>query len=75
MRQSVERIAVALTIFLTLVACSAFGQHFNRTDLTANSASVASVPNLDPNLVNASVAFLRVSLVGFGQWYWSFNPL
>ena len=57
MRQSVERkrpaLAVALTIFLTLVACSAFGQHFNRTDLTANSASVASVPNLDPNLVNA----------------------
>src|SRR5207244_8911286 len=57
MRQSVERkrpaLAVALTIFLTLAACSSFGQHFNRTDLTANSASVASVPNLDPNLVNA----------------------
>src|SRR2546429_8535542 len=57
MRQFVKRkrpaLAVAFTIFLTLVACSAFGQHFNRTDLTANSASVASVPNLDPNLVNA----------------------
>src|SRR6266849_2118216 len=57
MRQSVERkrpaLAVARTICLMLVACSAFGQHFNRTDLTANSESVASVPNLDPNLVNA----------------------
>jgi uncharacterized protein (TIGR03118 family) len=31
---------------------SSFAQHYTRTDLTANSASVSSAPILDPNLVN-----------------------
>jgi uncharacterized protein (TIGR03118 family) len=36
-----------------LTVSNAMAQHFTRTDLTANNSSVATVPNIDPNLVNA----------------------
>jgi uncharacterized protein (TIGR03118 family) len=45
-------IALVITMVL-LTATSALAQHFTRTDLTADNSNVASVPNLDPNLVNA----------------------
>ena len=52
----VKRPALLASLILalcSLLASSAFGQHFNRTDLTADSSSVATVANVDPNLVNA----------------------
>jgi len=51
-----KRIAALAAIIFTVVlltASNALAQHFTRTDLTANNASVANVPNIDPNLVNA----------------------
>jgi len=48
-----EWVAV-LTLLILLASSAAFGQHFNRTDLTVNQSSVSSTaPNVDPNLVNA----------------------
>lgn len=43
------------SLLLTLLAFApvAFSQHYTQTDLTADVASVAPVPNLDPDLVNA----------------------
>ena len=51
-----KRVAALAAIVFTavlLTANSAMAQHFTRTDLTANNSSVANVPNIDPNLVNA----------------------
>src|SRR5438128_11780476 len=51
-----NRIAALAAIVFTavlLTASSALAQHFTRTDLTANNPNVATVPNIDPNLVNA----------------------
>ena len=47
--------ALAAIVFaaVLLTASNALAQHFTRTDLTANNPSVATVPNIDPNLVNA----------------------
>lgn len=40
--------------FLTLLAASAaFAQHYQRTDLTADNASISATATIDPNLVNA----------------------
>jgi uncharacterized protein (TIGR03118 family) len=45
---------VALTLILAMLGTSsAFAQHYTRTDLTTDSASVSNAPNIDPNLVNA----------------------
>ena len=67
-----KRLAALAAIVFTavlLTASNALAQHFTRTDLTANNPSVATVPNIDPNLVNAwGVArVLRFSVVGFRQ--------
>ena len=35
-----------------LLVGAAFAQHYTRTDVTTNSSSVSSAPNVDPNLVN-----------------------
>jgi len=35
-----------------LLASTAFAQHYTRTDLTTDSSTVSSAPNIDPNLVN-----------------------
>jgi uncharacterized protein (TIGR03118 family) len=45
----------ALLVFtlLLLIVGSAMAQHYTRTDLTTDSASVSPAPNLDKNLVNA----------------------
>jgi uncharacterized protein (TIGR03118 family) len=44
--------ALALT-FLLLAATNALAQHYQRTDLTTDNASVSpTAPNVDPNLVN-----------------------
>ena len=45
---------VSLVTLLMLLAGTGVGQHYTRTDLTANMAATSpSAPNLDPNLVNA----------------------
>ncbi|HTS34391.1 MAG TPA: TIGR03118 family protein [Candidatus Solibacter sp.] len=36
----------------SLLVSTAFAQHYTRTDLTTNSSTVSSAPNIDPNLVN-----------------------
>jgi uncharacterized protein (TIGR03118 family) len=46
------RIAL-LAIAATLLSSSAFGQHYNRIDLTTDPASGITAPNQDPNLINA----------------------
>ena len=46
-------VALLCITWCTLFNTSAFGQHFNRTDLTADSSATAMVPNTDLNLVNA----------------------
>ena len=43
--------ALALT-FIVIVASNALAQHYTRTDLTTDNASVSPAPNIDPNLVN-----------------------
>jgi uncharacterized protein (TIGR03118 family) len=51
-----KRVAALAAIVFTavlLTTSNAMAQHFTRTDLTANNANVANVPNIDPNLVNA----------------------
>ncbi len=51
-----KRVAALAAFVFTMVllfASNAMAQHFTRTDLTANNANVANVPNIDPNLVNA----------------------
>src|SRR6266550_8832038 len=55
-KQNSNRFAALAAIVFTavlLTAGNAVAQHFTRTDLTANNPSVATVPNIDPNLVNA----------------------
>jgi len=51
-RTIVTRFCVIVGLALLLVS-TAFAQHYTRTDLTTNSSSVSSAPNVDPNLVNA----------------------
>ena len=51
-----KRVAALAAIVFTavfLTANNAMAQHFTRTDLTADNANVANVPNVDPNLLNA----------------------
>lgn len=48
-----QRAISTLAVALLALPPIAFGQHYTQTDLTADVASVASVPNLDPNLVNS----------------------
>ncbi len=45
------RFTAIATVSLLLVS-AAFAQHYTRTDLTTNSSSVSSAPNIDPNLIN-----------------------
>jgi uncharacterized protein (TIGR03118 family) len=46
--------ALVLAVSLLLLAGSSLGQHYTRTDLTADIAATSpTAPNLDPNLVNA----------------------
>src|SRR5437868_3850013 len=54
-KHSKRIVALAAIVFTAVLftASSALAQHFTRTDLTANNANVATVPNIDPNLVNA----------------------
>ena len=40
-------------VFALLVTGSALAQHYTRTDLTTDNATVSNAPNIDPNLVNA----------------------
>lgn len=51
--RSSTRNLVALTFITLLSAGAAFAQHYQRTDLTADSKSVSSTATIDPNLVNA----------------------
>src|SRR5450432_175444 len=50
-RKTVARFA-AIVGLPFLLAGAALGQHYTRTDLATNSASVSSAPNVDTNLVN-----------------------
>jgi len=43
----------AVTFLAFLFVNAAFAQHYTRTDLTTDSSSVTSAPNVDPDLVNA----------------------
>ena len=52
LKRVAELSAIVFTVVL-LTASNTLAQHFTRTDLTANNANVATVPNIDPNLVNA----------------------
>jgi len=51
-RRFTLRSAAIMGLALFFVSAS-FAQHYTRTDLTTNSSSVSSAPNIDPNLVNA----------------------
>jgi uncharacterized protein (TIGR03118 family) len=52
-RLQAQRMAT-LALLTFLATAPAFAQHFTRTDLTTDQASVSpTAPNLDPNLVNA----------------------
>jgi uncharacterized protein (TIGR03118 family) len=42
-----------ITTIALLVSSAAFAQHYQQTDLVANSTSVSSMATIDPNLVNA----------------------
>ena len=45
--------AVLALIFLLLAASNGLAQHYQRTDLTTDNATVSpTAPNVDPNLVN-----------------------
>jgi len=46
-------VAIALVSSLVLLSAPLMAQHYNRTDLTTDDASVSPAPNTDPNLVNA----------------------
>ena len=49
-----SRPLVGILSLICLLAGSSFGQHYMRTDLTADMAATSSsAPNLDPNLINA----------------------
>lgn len=51
---STRMTAVALALgLILLIPGSALAQHYTRTDLTTNNASVSAAPHIDPNLVNA----------------------
>jgi uncharacterized protein (TIGR03118 family) len=52
LRSFAARSAAIVGLAFSLVGAS-FAQHYTRTDLTTNSSSVSSAPNIDPNLVNA----------------------
>jgi len=66
MLKAVSKLKVIHNLVLALVLVpAATAQHFNRTDLTRNSANVpSSAPNIDPNLVN-SWGLAR----GSGPWW------
>lgn len=51
-RNTAARWASSLAVAFLLVT-TAFAQHYTRTDLTTDSSSVSTAPNVDPNLVNA----------------------
>jgi uncharacterized protein (TIGR03118 family) len=50
-RKTVARFAAIVGLAFVFVG-AAFAQHYTRTDLATNSASVSSAPNVDTNLVN-----------------------
>lgn len=51
-KSNAARLATALGLAF-LFSTTAFAQHYTRTDLTTDSSTVSSAPNVDPNLVNA----------------------
>jgi uncharacterized protein (TIGR03118 family) len=51
-RNRMGHIAAIVGIAFLLVGTT-FAQHYQRTDLTTDSATVSSAPNIDPNLVNS----------------------
>ena len=51
--QKFTRPATLLAVLLSLLAGSAFAQHYTRTDLTADRSGISSAPNIDSNLVNS----------------------
>jgi uncharacterized protein (TIGR03118 family) len=52
-RSSVRCFAPMITTLALLFSSAAFGQHYQKTDLVADSSSVSSTATIDPNLVNA----------------------
>ena len=52
-RSSSMRFAVTITTIALLFSSAAYAQHYQQTDLVANSSSVSSTATIDPNLVNA----------------------
>ena len=50
-KTSAARWAAIAAVAFSFVSV-AFAQHYTRTDLTTNSSTVSSAPNVDPNLVN-----------------------
>ena len=52
-RSCIRFFAPMITTFALLFSSAAFAQHYQQTDLVANSASVSSTATIDPNLVNA----------------------
>jgi uncharacterized protein (TIGR03118 family) len=45
-------VAALILTLIVIVASNALAQHYTRTDLTTDNASVSPAPNIDPNLVN-----------------------
>src|SRR5690242_10333978 len=52
-RKATATLIFSITTLLCVLSASAFGQHFNRTDLTSDPASGLSTPQHDPLLLNA----------------------
>jgi len=52
-RSSIICFAITITTLALLLTSAAFAQHYQQTDLVANSTSVSSTATIDPNLVNA----------------------
>ena len=48
-----KRCAPMLTSLALLLSSAAYAQHYQQTDLVADSKSVSSTATIDPNLVNA----------------------
>jgi uncharacterized protein (TIGR03118 family) len=51
--QNPTRPALLLAALLSLLTGSLFGQHYTRTDLTADRSGISSAPNIDSNLINS----------------------
>lgn len=63
-RSCIRFFAPMMTTFALLFSSAAFAQHYQQTDLVANSTSVSSTATIDPNLVNAWDSHARQVLPG-----------